>query len=308
MVGRVCVIGSANMDLVVRSPRLPAPGETLLGGPFETFPGGKGANQAVAAARMGARVTMVGRVGTDAYGSELRSVLSREGVDLTALRAAAGVSTGVALITVDASTGENTIVVAGGANLRVCPEDIEAVAGLIRSADVLLMQLEVPLGVVSAAAKIAHASGRQVVLNAAPAQALPAELLALVHVLIVNASEAATLTGLPAGRDPGELAGALQRSGPRAVVVTLGRIGALLCDASGCRPVSSVEVEAVDTVGAGDAFCGALAAMLASGVPLDEAAQVGCIAGALAATKAGAIPSLPTRDAVGRLSRGEVGW
>lgn len=296
------------MDLVVRTPHLPAPGETVLGGPFETFPGGKGANQAVAAARMGARVTMVGRVGADAYGTELRSVLSREGVDLTAVRAAAGISTGVALITVDESGGENTIVVAGGANQRVSKEDVEGVAGLIRSADVLLMQLEVPLEAVAAAAKLAHAAGRRVVLNAAPAQPLPPDLLNAVDVLIVNQGEAAQIAGASTDSDPIDLAKRLQAKGVRAVVITLGAEGALVAEGGATNQLPSARVDVVDTVGAGDAFCGSLAAMLAAGTPLLEAAKVGCIAGALAATKLGAIPSLPTLDAVSRLAQGEVGW
>lgn len=305
MTGRVCVLGSLNMDLVVRAPRLPGPGETLGGGCFNTYPGGKGANQAVAAARMGARVTMIGRVGNDAYGADLRKVLGREGVDLTALRSAAGVSTGVALITVGETDGENTIVVAGGANLKVTPQDAEGVGGLIRSAEVLLMQLEVPIEAVMRATRLAHDTDRLVVLNAAPAMELPEELLRSLDVLIVNEVEAASLAGGGGGEGEAEsLARALLEKGPRAVVVTLGARGALVAEASGVKMVPSVEVEARDTVGAGDAFCGAVAAMLAEGRPLGEAVRVGCVAGALAATVAGAIPSLPTRQAVGdRLRR-----
>jgi ribokinase len=305
MAGRVCVIGSANMDLVVRTPRLPKPGETILGGPFEMFPGGKGANQAVAAARMGAQVSFVGRVGADAYGTELRTALSREGVDLTTLRATAGVATGVALITVDESGGENTIVVAGGANKRVSRDDVHAVSGLIRSADVLLMQLEVPVDVVAAAAAVARSTGRKVVLNAAPAVELPEGLLATVDVLIVNRGEAAAGVGAVADVRSRDLAKRLLDLGPRAVVITLGPRGALVADSRGVEHVPSIEVEAVDTVGAGDAFCGTLAAMLAEGKALAQAARAGCIAGALAAAKQGAIPSLPTREAVGRVLAGE---
>lgn len=292
------------MDLVVRAPRLPRAGETILGGPFETFPGGKGANQAVAAARMGAQVSFVGRVGTDAYGAELRTVLSREGVDLTALRPTAGVSTGVALITVDESGGENTIVVAAGANKRVSREDVQAVGGLIRSADVLLMQLEVPVEAVAAAASAARASGRKVVLNAAPAVALPEGLLAAIDVLIVNRGEAATGVGASPETRSRDLARKLLGIGPRSAVITLGPRGALVAEGELVEHVPSISVEAVDTVGAGDAFCGTLAAMLAEGKPLVEAARVGCVAGALAATKPGAIPSLPTREAVGRRLQG----
>lgn len=297
MAGRVCVVGSVNMDLVVRAPALPAPGETLAGGPFRTFPGGKGANQAVAASRMGAAVSLVGRVGADGYAGELRSVLLREGVDLTALRATAGRSTGVAIITVDESSGENTIVVVGGANHRLSADDIRGVSGFIRSADVVLMQLEVPVEAVAAAADIAHLSGRKVVLNAAPAIDLPDALLGAIDVLIVNTGEAARLADLP-NATPNDLAAALLARGPRSVVITLGPDGALVADAEGVTPIRSIAVEAIDTVGAGDAFCGSVAAMLAEGKSLVDAARVGCAAGALAATKPGAIPSLPMRAMV----------
>lgn len=298
MPGRVCIVGSVNMDLVVRAPSLPTPGQTIVGGPFRTFPGGKGANQAVAAARMGAAVSFVGRVGTDAYAAELRGVLSREGVDLTALRATAGASSGVALITVADDTAENTIVVVGGANLHLTADDIRGIAGFLRSADVLLMQLEVPIEAIAAAADIAHQSGRKVVLNAAPARELPDELLAEIDVLIVNAGEAAQLVGQPGDTDPAALAAALLARGPRAVVITLGPAGALLAEHETCRKIRTLDIHAVDTVGAGDAFCGSLAAMLAEGKSLIDAAKVGCAAGALAATKPGAIPSLPMRAAV----------
>jgi ribokinase len=299
MGGTVCVIGSANMDLVVRAPRLPGPGETVAGGEFQTFPGGKGANQAVAAARMGARVSMVGRVGSDVYGADLRKILGREGVDLTALRTAAGVATGVALITVETGSGENTIVVAGGANRRVSAEDVLGVAGLIRSADVLLVQLEVPVEAVHKAAEVAGDAGRRVVLNAAPAERLPSSLLSILDVLVVNQTEGAVVAGEGAPSEPEALARALLELGPGAAIVTLGAEGAVVAEASGVRRVPSVVVEAVDTVGAGDAFCGALAAMLAEGRSPAEAARVGCVAGALAASAHGAIPSLPTRQAVG---------
>jgi len=301
MAGRVCVIGSANMDMVVRAQKLPAPGETVVGGSFHTSPGGKGANQAVAAARMGARVTMVGRLGADASGTELRKVLSREGVDLTAVRTAAGVPTGVALITVDEESGENTIVGVGGANLLVSPEDVRDVAGLIRSAEVLLMQLEVPVETVEAATSLARAAGRMVILNAAPAQPLPESLLSSLDVLIVNETEAAAIAGAESADDPEQLAETLRGKGPAAVVLTLGGRGAIVAEQSGTTVVPSIKVAATDTVGAGDAFCGTLAAMRAEGKSLAQAVRIGCIAGALATTKPGAISSLPTREAVGEI-------
>ncbi|MDQ7013788.1 MAG: ribokinase [Planctomycetota bacterium] len=298
MAGRVCVIGSANMDMVVRAQKLPAPGETVVGNSFHTSPGGKGANQAVAAARMGARVTMVGRLGADASGTELRKVLSREGVDLTAVRTAAGVPTGVALITVDEDSGENTIVGVGGANLLVSPEDVRAVAGLIRSAEVLLMQLEVPVETVEAATTLARGAGRMVILNAAPAQPLPQSLLSSLDVLIINETEAAAIAGEASADDPEQLAETLRGTGPAAVVLTLGGRGAIVAEQSGTTVVPSIKVAATDTVGAGDAFCGTVAAMRAEGKSLAQAVRIGCIAGALATTKPGAISSLPTREAV----------
>ncbi len=301
MPGRVCIVGSINMDLVVRTPAFPAPGETLAGGPFQTFPGGKGANQAVAAARMGAGVSIVGRVGADVYGNELRAVLAREGVNLAALRTTAGESTGVGLITVDESTGENTIVTVGGANQHLVADDIRSISGFIRSADVLLMQLEVSLDAVAAAADIAHLSNRMVVLNAAPACGLPDSFLNAIDVLIANENEAVQLAGAPEKTHADDLAQALLARGPRAVLITLGAKGAVVADAAGFEVIPSVTVDAIDTVGAGDAFCGSVAAMLSEGKSLHDAVRIGCVAGALASTRHGAIPSLPTREAVGRL-------
>ncbi|MCW5776880.1 MAG: ribokinase [Phycisphaeraceae bacterium] len=303
MSGSVCVVGSINMDLVVRTPRLPAPGETILGGPFETFPGGKGANQAVAAARMGARVSMVGRIGADDYGQSLRAMFVREGVDATAIRATAGTATGVGVIIVDERAGENTIVVAPGANASLTPEDVESVAGIVRSAAVLLVQLETPFETVEAAIRIARGAGRRVVLNAAPAGVVPGAMLRQVDLLVANRGEAALLTGGAAEDDPLTLARDALRLGPAAVVVTAGAEGACLAARDGSLRVPSIPVRAVDSTAAGDAFCGSVAAWLASGRSVEEAVRAGCVAGALAATRAGAIPSLPkAHDVSVRLS------
>jgi len=297
--GTVCVVGSINMDLVVRTPRLPAPGETILGGPFETFPGGKGANQAVAAARMGARVSMVGRIGADDYGQTLRALLVREGVDATAIRATAGTATGVGVILVDERTGENTIVVAPGANARLTPDDVETVAGLVRSAAVLLVQLETPFETVATAIRIARGAGRRVALNAAPAAAVPEEMLRQTDLLIANRGEAALLTDGEEDDDPQALARNALRLGSAAVVVTAGPEGACLATKDASLRVPSIPVRAVDSTAAGDAFCGAVAAWLAAGRSAEEAVRAGCVAGALAATRAGAIPSLPKAEDVG---------
>ncbi len=297
--GRVCVVGSINMDLVVGTPRLPAPGETILGGPFTTHPGGKGANQAVAARRMGAEVAMIGRVGDDAHGAQLQRLLADEGIDTTHVHALSGEATGVALITVDSATGENTIVVAGGANQQLTTADVESAYEGIAASDVLLMQLEVPLEAVMAAACLGRESGASVILNAAPAAALPEELLRILDVLIVNESEAALLAGAAVGEEePEALARTLRDKGPASVVLTLGARGALHWNGDIVRTVSALEVNPLDTVAAGDAFAGALAAGLASGLSMEAALRRAAAAGSLATTKAGAIPSLPTRTAV----------
>ncbi len=298
MSGSVCVVGSINMDLVVRTPRLPVPGETILGGPFATFPGGKGANQAVAAARMGARVSMVGRVGADDYGQSLRAMFVREGVDATAIRVTAGTATGVGVIIVDERAGENTIVVAPGANASLTPEDVESVAGIVRSAAVLLLQLETPFETVAAAIRVAHGAGRRVVLNAAPAAVVPEGILRQVDLLVANRGEAALLTGGAEEDDPLALAKDVLRLGSGAVVVTAGPDGACLAARDASVRVPSILVRAVDSTAAGDAFCGALAACLAAGGSVEEAVRTGCVAGALAATRPGAIPSLPGRAEV----------
>lgn len=299
MTARVCIVGSINMDLVVRTPRLPAPGQTLLGGPFDRFPGGKGANQAVAAARAGASVTMIGAVGDDEHGLAMRKTLSENAVDIAHVATRSNTATGVALITVD-DAGENTIVVAPGANASVSPSWVEAAADAIRNADVLLAQLEVPLEAVEKAASIARAADTRVMLNAAPAQPLPRDVLALLDVLIVNRGEAALIAGRSADEAPESLAHCLQKLGVPEVVITLGGDGALHAGARTSR-VAAFHVEPLDTVGAGDAFAGALAAAVASKMPTDTALRFAAAGGALATTKQGAIPSLPTRDAIMQL-------
>ncbi|GAB4382657.1 MAG: ribokinase [Phycisphaerales bacterium] len=299
MTARVCIVGSINMDLVVRAPRLPSPGQTLIGGPFSRFPGGKGANQAVAAARAGARVTMIGAVGDDEHGSMLRRSLADNGVDLSQIRAMSATPTGVALITVDEG-GENTIVVAPGANALVQADTVEAAAGAVQDADVLLAQLEVPLEAVHRAAALARDARVRVVLNAAPARELPRDLLELVDVLIVNRGEAALIAGCPPSQSPESLAETLQAFGVPGVIITLGADGALYAGERTIH-VPAFPVEPVDTVGAGDAFAGAFAAAIAGGMPTREALRFAGAAGALAATKHGAIPSLPTREEIMQL-------
>lgn len=308
MTASVVVVGSANMDLVVATPTLPRPGETVLGDGFLAVPGGKGANQAVAAARAGAQCHFLGAVGLDAFGDELKGCLAAAGVGLDGLRRVTGPS-GVALIAVDAAA-ENLIVVAPGANSQLTDLD----AGdreLIAGCDVLLCQLEIPPETVAEAAAAAHAGRTTFILNAAPARALPEELLALVDVLVVNQTEAAVLAGLDGGRATGaalapqnnvpELLSGLLAHVPR-VVLTLGAAGAAYADRDGLRlEVGAPPVDAVDTTAAGDAFTGALAVAWALGRPVEEALRWACAAGAACAQRRGASSSLPTEAEIDAL-------
>jgi ribokinase len=291
---KILVVGSINMDLVVRVPHTPSPGETVLGGDFETFPGGKGANQAVAAARMGGDVTMVGRVGQDDFGNTLIKALVDDQIRTTHVIKDSQAATGIAMIAV-AADGENSIVVASGANYQVSIEDINSTRELMREAEVLLVQLECPLEAVAAAVDLASAYEVPVVLNPAPAQSLSRTLLAQVAVLTPNEAELRLLSG-EADMDRG-----IQKVlswGVKHLVVTLGANGARVISAEMDRHLPAYEITAVDTTAAGDAFNGALAVALAEDKPLLEAVRYGMAAGALSATKRGAQPSLPTRDAV----------
>ncbi|MEH1168673.1 ribokinase [Micromonospora sp. CPCC 205539] len=303
MSARVAVVGSSNLDLVVSAPQLPRPGETVLGENFRTVPGGKGANQAVAAARAGATCDFVGAVGEDDFGTQLRASLVDAGVDVRGLRTVAGPS-GVALIAVDRDA-ENFIVVAAGANGTVTElnaDDRATIAG----ADVLLLQLEVPLSAVVQAAGWARAAGTTVVLNAAPAAALPAELIALVDVLVVNEHEAAVVAGVVSD-DPPVLLDALLELVPR-VVLTLGARGAAYADRSGLRiTVPAPRIDAVDTTASGDAFTGALAVSWAErgGATTEDSVTASlrwaCAAGAACAQRPGASTALPERAAIDAL-------
>ncbi|MEO8285281.1 MAG: ribokinase [Chloroflexota bacterium] len=293
---RVVVVGSVNMDLVVRAPRFALAGETILGDAFETIPGGKGSNQAVAARRAGADVAMVGRVGGDEFGSTMRRTLSGEGISVEHVEIMDAEATGVALITVD-GTGENTIIVVPGANGHLSPGDIEAAHAEIAAADILLMQLEIPLPAVERAAQLAHERGVTVILNAAPARPLPAHLLSMVDYLVVNETEARLMAGTGSDHaSPEEAARNLQALGARNVVVTLGHEGSLLVSDSGATvSAPAFTVHPVDTTAAGDGFVGALAVALAEGAEPADALRRGNAAGALAVTREGAQPSLPTR-------------
>jgi ribokinase len=290
------------MDLVVQTPVLPAPGQTVLGGPFATFPGGKGANQAVAAARAGAGVSMVGCLGDDAYAAVLRSGLEGEGIDVDNVLERQGVSSGVALIAV-APDGQNTIIVASGANAALAPEDVERAERAIADADALLLQLEVPLPAIARAAEIAREHATTVILNPAPAQPLPREILAAADFLIPNETEAASLAGVtPVDWETADAAARrLQEQGPPSVLITLGSRGALLRHAGQSHRQPAYNVTAIDATAAGDAFVGAFSVALAQGLPAREAVRFGAAAGALATTVAGAQPSLPLRAEIDRL-------
>lgn len=298
----VTVIGSINMDLVVRSPRIPLPGETIIGSGFHTVPGGKGANQAVAAAWLGADVAMVGRVGDDAFGDELLESLVAAQVDPWFVARDRKQASGVALIVVD-DAGQNSIVVIPGANMALAPGEVVDAEPVIEDADVLLLQLEIPLETVIVAAKLGREHGAKVVLNPAPARPVPEELLSLVDVLVPNERETELLTGLAVDdlAHGQEAARGLLATGVETVILTLGAQGALLAYGHETLHVPAFEVEVVDTTAAGDAFLGGFAVALAEGKDLAEAVRWGNAAGALAATKLGAQPSLPGRPEVEQL-------
>ena len=299
---QIVVIGSANLDLLVKAERIPAPGETVVGGAFVTAAGGKGANQAVAAARLGGEVWFVGCVGRDGFGDRLEAEMAADGIYTDLLRRDPAEPTGVALIAVDAR-GQNAIVVAPGANHRLTPADIEAARPAIAAASAMIVQLEIPLETVEAAIDVARDFGARVILNPAPVREdcpLPDSLLAKVDVLTPNEYEAAHLLGLasPDGVDWSDAAVRLQAKGIGAVAITLGEVGCVLADSQGARAIPAVPVQAIDTTAAGDCFTGALAVALAEGLSLDDAARFASRAAALSVTRLGAQPSLPTRAEV----------
>lgn len=290
------VVGSANADLVIGVERRPGAGETVLGSDLTVHPGGKGANQAVAAARLGARTALLARVGNDAYGRLLLDSQRAAGVDTVGVLVG-GAPTGVALITVDPS-GDNSIVVSPGANGRLTPGDVRAAGSLFQASRVVSAQLEIPLEtVVEVVRNLADDS--RFVLNPSPPRPLPRELLSACDPLIVNEHEARVLIGADAGPEPEDWARSLLALGPRSVVITLGEQGALVAVRAGARVrVPSVRVEAVDTTGAGDSFTAALAWRLGRGESLAEAAAYAARVGAVAVTRAGAQDSFPTAEEV----------
>jgi len=295
----ILVIGSLNADLVVRTPRFPAPGETISGEDLVIIPGGKGANQAVAASRQDSSVAMVGRVGSDSFGPTLIQNLQKNKVDTIHVETDES-ATGTAIIVVDAN-GQNSIVLSPGANGKVTPIDVDAVS--FQDADLLLLQLEIPLETVVHAASVARQNGLRVILNPAPACPLPDSLLADVDILVPNESELQLLTELPViDIDSAETAAkALLAKEVKTVIITLGANGALLVTKGKATHVPGFKVDVIDTTAAGDAFIGGLAAALLIDKSLEEAVRYGNASGALATTKFGAQPSLPTAEEVEQL-------
>jgi len=293
---KIVVVGSLNIDLVVRTAHLPTPGQTVRGQAFSTYPGGKGANQAVAAARLaaeGVTVYMVGRVGEDEFAESLLQSLNDSGVNTEQVRRVPG-PTGNAMIAVEDS-GENFIIISAGANGELKAGDMDDTASLLSQADVLLLQLEVPLPVIERAAAIASEAGSLVILNPAPApeEPLPASLLKHVSILVPNETEAMALAGED---DPTRATEMLLELGVPSLVLTQGAQGALVVGASCVEKVPAFPITPVDTTAAGDAFVGALAVALIDGLPLPKAVRFAAAGGALAATKEGAQPSLPWRE------------
>ncbi|RON67270.1 ribokinase [Pseudomonas fluorescens] len=299
MPANVVVIGSLNMDLVTRAPRLPRGGETLIGHSFATVSGGKGANQAVAAARLGAQVAMVGCVGNDDYGVQLRDALLADHIDCQAVSVVED-SSGVALIVVD-DNSQNAIVIVAGANGAMTPAVIDQFDAVLLAADVVICQLEIPDATVGYALKRARELGKTVILNPAPAsRPLPTEWFASIDYLIPNESEAAALSGLPVDSLETAKAAASQliAMGAGKVIITLGAEGSLFANGKGFEQFPAPKVKAVDTTAAGDTFVGGFAAALAAGKSEAEAIRYGQIAAALSVTRAGAQPSIPTMSDV----------
>jgi len=299
---KIVVIGSSNTDMVVRTPALPRPGETVLGGEFIMAPGGKGANQAVAAARAGGEVTFIARIGDDIFGRQSLEGLVRDGIHIEHIVEDKNSPSGVALIIVGPD-GENCIAVASGSNAGLAAADVRKAKAVISSADIVLLQLESPLETVQEAAGIAAAAGVPVILNPAPARALSDDILKNVAYLTPNETEAEILTGITLikSSDLAEAAGMLLAKGMKAVLITLGANGVYVASREKQEVVPAFKVIPVDTTAAGDAFNGALAVALAERKPLFEAARMANAAAALATTKMGAQPSLPGRKDIDEL-------
>ncbi len=293
---RILVVGSSNTDMIIKVPQIPRPGQTLLGREFLTAAGGKGANQAVGAARAGGNVTFIARVGSDMFGDQAVAGFARDQINVSYISRDPRTPSGVALIFV-ATNGENCIGVAGGANSRLSPEDVRRADAAFASATVLVMQLETPLPTVVTAANLAAKHGLRVILNPAPALPLPDRLLKLVSILTPNETEAESLTGIKVNnlKSAARAAAQLQRRGVPTVIITLGARGAFVANRDGSQLVRGYRVKPVDTTAAGDIFNGALAVALGEGRGLTQAARFANAAAAISVTRSGAQPSAPTR-------------
>lgn len=296
---KIVVIGSSNTDLVIQTDHLPVPGETILGGNFFMNPGGKGANQAVAAARLGGSITFICKTGKDIFGKQSKALFEQEGIDTRYVFYDPSQASGVALITVD-KNAENCIAVALGANSCLKPADVELAKDAIAEAEIVLMQLEIPMETVEYAARMAYAAGKKVVLNPAPAADLSDELLASLYLITPNETEAERICGKEVTDIPSaiEAAQLIRQKGVKNVIITLGSKGALVCADSLCEVVPSYPVKAVDTTAAGDNFNGALCIALAEGQDWISAVQFANKAAAISVTRPGAQASAPTREEV----------
>ena len=296
---QILVVGSSNTDMVIKAAHLPRPGETILGGTFFMNPGGKGANQAVAIARLGGPVTFICKTGSDIFGHQSQQLFEEEGINTSYVFSDSGNPSGVALITVD-EKAENCIVVASGANANLLPSDQEKAEEAIERADLVLMQLEVPMETVCFVADIAWQKGKKVILNPAPAHPLPADLLRHLYLITPNETEAEMITGVKITDESsaGEAARALSGMGVQHVIITLGSKGALIYSNGKAEMVPALKVEAVDTTAAGDVFNGALTVALSEGRSLKEAARFACKASAISVTRVGAQSSAPYRNEV----------
>ncbi len=301
---KIVVVGSCNTDMVIKADRLPVPGETILGGTFFMNPGGKGANQAVAAARMGGNVTLISKTGNDVFGKQSVSLYNSENIKTDFIFSDPKHPSGVALITVD-SNGENCIVVASGANASLNPADIDIAKTEVESSDIILMQLEIPLETVEYVAELANNKGIKVILNPAPARALSEQLLKNVYIIIPNKSEAEILSGIKVTdiESAQKAADIISAKGVDIVVVTLGSQGALIKENNEYHFVEATKVDAIDTTAAGDTFCGAVCVGLSEGKSILDSVKMAALAAALTVTRMGAQTSIPFRSELVTLTK-----
>ncbi|WP_075559475.1 ribokinase [Parabacteroides timonensis] len=300
---KLLIVGSSNTDMVVKADHLPQPGETVLGDTFLMNPGGKGANQAVAAARIGVSVTFICKIGDDIFGQQSHQLLKEEGIDTSYIFFDAQHPSGVALIIVD-SHAENSIAVASGANANLFPKDLEKIEKVITDADMILMQLEIPIETVEYVTRIASAQARKVILNPAPACPLSKELLTNLYLITPNKTEAEILSGVKITDTISARTAAIEicRLGVKNVVITLGREGALVYNNHEFTEIEAPKVKAVDTTAAGDVFNGTLCAALLEGQTLEEAVQFACKAASVSVTRCGAQDSAPYRNEIGSIT------